>query len=163
MKLHIENLHITFTTPQPPAGLLATFAIAEAMRPAVKSDVPKIGDKWPGTEATYAGIAPSMSGDSLVHLLLWNSDTDASMEYEDAVQHAEKVNSETGSHLPTRLQSIVLFERLADRFDKNPWYWTLTKTPSGKAAFFQHFGYGDQNDDGLSAECRVRAVSEIPL
>lgn len=163
MKLHIENLSITISNPQPPVGLIAGIALASAVKPMANGDIPDIGEKWPGTGATYAGVSLSSSGDSLVHLLLWDDDTDTAMDYDDAVQHAERGNPETGSHLPTRHQSITLFERLADRFDKNPWYWTLTKTPSGKTAFIQGFDDGYQYDGYLSAESRVRAVSEIPL
>jgi hypothetical protein len=39
MKLHIENLHVTFSNPQPPAGFLATLAIAGAMQ-ATRKDAP---------------------------------------------------------------------------------------------------------------------------
>ena len=163
MKLHIENLHITFANPQPPAGLIATLAIAGAMQPTAKVGVPNIGEKWPGTEATYAGVSLSITDDSLVHLLLWDADTDAAMDYGDAVKHAEQVNRAMNSHLPTRHQGITLFERLQDRFNRDYYHWTLTKTKSGNAAFIQYFSHGTQLILNLSAECRVRAVSEIPL
>jgi hypothetical protein len=163
MKLHIENLHVTFANPQPPAGFLATLAIAGAMHAPRKEGIPEIGEKWPGTEATYAGVSLSMAGDSLVHLLLWDADAAISVNYDAAVAHAETVNPETGSHLPTRHQYITLFDNLQSRFDQDHWHWTLTKTKSGKAAFCQDFYYGGQDGDDLSAECRVRAVSEIPL
>lgn len=159
MKLHIENISITISSP-PPAGMIAGMALASA----ANGDLPAIGEKWPGTEATYAGVSLSMTGDSLVHLLLWDDAVSAiSCGYDMAVKHAEEVSPDMGSHLPTRAQSIALFERLADRFDQNRWHWTLTKTLSGKAAFVQYFYGGDQSHFLLSAECRVHAVSEIPL
>jgi len=161
MKLHIENIHITLS--QPPVGLLATMATARTAQPIANCSIPNIGEKWPGTEATYAGVSLSLAGDSLVHLLLWDEDDSTAMDYDDAVKHAESVNPAMNSHLPTRHQGITLFDRLADRFEKSPWYWLLTKTPSDKAAFFQGFHGGDQLINDLSAECRVRAVSEIPL
>ena len=162
MKLHIENISIHIAAP-PPAGLIAGMALGDMLKTAANGSVPAIGEKWPGTEATYAGISLSLTGDSLVHLLLWDEDDNTAMDHEDAVKHAEHVNPEMKSHLPTRHQSIDLFERLADRFDKNAWYWTLTLTRSGKAAFIQVFNGGGQYGSNLSAECRVRAVSEIPL
>jgi hypothetical protein len=138
-------------------------ALGSILKPVTNDNIPAIGEKWPGTEATYAGISLSLTGDSLVHLLLWDEDYNTAMDHEDAVKHAEHVNPEMKSHLPTRHQSIDLFERLADRFDNYAWYWTLTLTRSGKAAFLQNFGIGTQSFNDLSAECGVRAVSEIPL
>ncbi len=163
MKLHIENINITLSGHHPPAGLIAALAIAGAAKSDTSTNVPEIGEKWPGTDATYAGVSLSLTGDSLVHLLLWDSDTEKGMAYDAAVKHAEAVNPAMASHLPTRHQSIDLFERLANRFEKDPWYWTLTKTTSGQSAFFQDFSYGLQVYDHLSEDCRVRAVSEIPL
>ena len=165
MKLHIENLHVTLHAPQQqPAGLLATLAIASAAGGIMgNQSAPQIGEKWPSTEATYAGVSLSTSGDRLVHLLLWDSDTDNAMDHDDAVKHAEAVNPAMASHLPTRHQAITLFDNLQDRFNWDYWHWTLTKTNSGKAAFIQYFDFGIQATHDLSAECRVRAVSEIPL
>ncbi|MGL6245672.1 hypothetical protein [Pseudomonas sp.] len=164
MKLHIENLHVTVhASPQQPAGLLATLAIANAASSIGSQAAPQIGEKWPGTEATYAGVSLSTTGDRLVHLLLWDEDDSTAMDHADAVKHAESVNPAMASHLPTRHQAITLFDNLQDCFNKDYWHWTLTKTKSGKAAFFQLFLNGYQGGLGLSAECRVRAVSEIPL
>ena len=78
MKLHIENLHVTFQTKQPAA--MSNQAI------------PQLGEKWPETQATYAGISLSTSGNRLVHLLLWDSDTEQRMEHNAAIKHAEAVN-----------------------------------------------------------------------
>lgn len=164
MKLHIENLNITVqAAQQQPAGLLATLAIANAAGVMANQAAPKIGDKWPGTDATYAGVSLSTGGDRIVHLLLWDSDTDQSMEYDDAVKHAAAVNPAMASHLPTRHQAITLFENLQDRVSQDYYHWTLTKTQSGKSAFVQDFFYGGQSLSDLSYEGRVRAVSEIPL
>lgn len=131
--------------------------------PVSAPDVPNIGEKWPGTEAIYAGISPSISDDGSVHLLLWPDKSGKGLSYDKAVEFAESVNPAMLSHIPTRHQSITLFERLRDQFDQDYWHWTLTKTKSGKAAFYQGFLDGYQSYHYLSAECRVRAVSEIPL
>lgn len=164
MKIEIKQLNVTLQNQQP-SGLLAALTIAGAATGNIstQSNAPAIGEKWPGTEATYGGVSVSLDGDRLVHLLLWNSDTDKDMEYDAAVKHAEAVNPEMASHLPTRHQSITLFENLQDQFNQDCYYWTLTKTKSGKAAFGQHFYYGSQSYSYLSAELRARAVSEIPL
>jgi len=162
MQLHIENVNITLSNPQAPAGLIAALAIASAAKSS-KPDVPAVGEKWPGLEAVYAGVSLSMTGDRLVHLLLWPDDPSNRMDYDQAVKYAEGVNPEMDSHIPTRHQSIDLFERLQDQFNRDYYHWTLTKTSSGKTAFCQNFRDGSQDGNYLSAECRVRAVSEIPL
>jgi hypothetical protein len=161
MKLHIENINITISSQHPPAGLIAALAIAG--EPVVTADVPAIGEKWPGLEAIYAGISLSKTEDRLVHLILWLDDPKKSMRHEKAIEYAEKVKPEMNSHLPTRHQSITLFERLRDQFEIDYWHWTLTKTKDGKAAFDQDFPNGNQDYLNLSSEGRVRAVSEIPL
>jgi hypothetical protein len=162
-KQTVEGAGSPFDCAANTQALLAAMAIASAAKSSAPKSIPAIGDKWPGTEATYAGVSLSLTGDSLVHLLLWDADAAISVVYDAAVAHAETVSPETGSHLPTRHQAITLFENLRDRFDQDRWHWTLTKTKSGNAAFNQLFGYGYQFHDYLSSECRVRAVSEIPL
>ena len=163
MKLHIENLNITFSNQHQPAGLIAALSIVGAEKSANQVDAPAIGEKWPGTEAIYSGVSLSITDDSLVHLILWPDDKNKGMNYDKAVEFAEAVNPDMNSHIPTRHQSITLFERLQDKFSNNYYHWTLTKTKSGDAAFVQVFTSGSQINTLLSAECRVRAVSEIPL
>lgn len=160
MKLHIENLNITLGN-QHPSGLIAALAIASAAKSA--KSIPDIGSKWPGTEAIYAGISLSITDDSLVHLILWPDDSKKSMNYHNAVEFAEAVNPDMSSHIPTRHQSMTLYDRLQDHFSNNDGCWTLTKTKSGNAAFIQYFYYGFQLNYDLSSEWRVRAVSEIPI
>jgi hypothetical protein len=163
MKIHIENLSITVQGQQPPIGLLGALISSGAATSSLSTDVPAIGEKWPGTEAIYAGVSLSKTDDSLVHLLLWPDDPTERMNHEKAVKHAEGVKPDMESHLPTRHQSITLFDRLRDRFNQDYYHWTLTKTKSGNAACIQDFNDGSQGNDDLSSECRVRAVSEIPL
>ena len=128
-----------------------------------KETIPAIGEQWPGLDAIYAGVALSQTEDKLVHLVLWNTAPEDGMSHDKAVAWAEGVNPDMSSHLPTRHQSITLFDRVRDRLNIDYWHWTLTKTKDGKAAFRQIFGYGDQHYGDLSWEGRVRAVSEIPL
>lgn len=129
----------------------------------INNKAPKIGEKWPGLSATYAGISLSKDGNRLVYLILWDEATSKCMTYEDAVAAAEKINPAMESHLPTRHQGIDLFNRLQHLFDQDYWEWLLEKTKSGKAAFIQHSHGGYQYGYDLSFEGRVRAVSEIPL
>jgi hypothetical protein len=129
----------------------------------IKSSACAIGEQWPGTDAIYAGISLSSDNARAVHLILWPETNTKQLDHAAAIAVAEAVNPEHGSHIPTRIQSVTLYGNLKDCFDKSPWYWTSTKHENGEWAFIQFFnnGYPDLHD--LSAECRVRAVSEIPL
>ena len=167
MKVHIENLNIHLGSPSKfPPGLIATLALAGAAAMPEKAEpknVPQVGEKWPGLDATYAGKAMSKDGDKLVHLIAWNAKPDKKLDYKDANEWANKVNPEMDSHAPTRMQSITLFNNLQDEFNKDDWYWTMEKTKSGECAFVQIFGNGYQFTSYLYGTCRVRAVSEIQL
>ena len=77
MKIHIENLNITLSNQQPPAGLIAELAIARVSNPVQQAYIPAIGEKWPGLEAVYAGKALSQNEDRLIHLILWLEDAEA--------------------------------------------------------------------------------------
>ncbi|MGL6245677.1 hypothetical protein [Pseudomonas sp.] len=121
-----------------------------------------IGEKWPGTDALYAGLSLSSDNTRPVHLIVWPEADTTARDHAAATAAAKAVNPEHNSHLPTRTQAIALYENLKAHFDET-WYWTATKTASGKAAFVQLFDDGHQDYYDLSAECRVRAVSEIPL
>ena len=152
MKVHIENINININpSRQMPAPLLALLTMAQAAMPvpadevvatAAKpakakstTDIPAVGEKWPGTEAVYAGVSLSMNGDKLVHLLLWPNEM-RDVTFEKAMEFAVKVNPKMmTSHAPTRHQSITLFNNLRDQFDINQGYWTMEKTESGEAAF----------------------------
>lgn len=80
----------------------------EAANNAAHQEVPAIGQVWPGTDAIYAGKAPSLDGESTVHLILWPNKTDGYLQYKKAVEFAEKVRPDMASHILTRMQSIIL-------------------------------------------------------
>ena len=68
---------------------------------------------------------------------------------------------EQGGDLPNRRELILLRANTRKEF-KDDWYWSNEKTDYG-TAFVQHFYDGYQTSTGLSAECRVRAVSRFFL
>lgn len=173
-KLHIENLTINIGSKpsMPPIGLLAALATggeikntkaglfgdkpSEAVLP-----LPAIGDKWPGTEAIYAGKALSRDGSKIVDLIFWMDDSGKERSYEDNIKYCESVSIETNSHAATRQQAIVINDNLRHLLSKDHWYWTETKTNSGEYAFAQNFDYGGQSYSNLSCGCRALAASEI--
>ena len=165
-KLHIENIHINIgNKPSMPAvGLLAALAsIADPKPTATKAPaflLPKVGDKWPGTEAIYAGKSLSRDGTKIVDLIFWPDESNKSRNFDDNKNWCESVSKETDSHAATRQQAIIINDNLRHLLSKDHWYWTETKTNSGEYAFVQHFGYGYQGSLLLNA-CRALAVSEI--
>lgn len=163
-KLHIENLTINIGSKpsMPPIGLLAALASISEDKPSKRpTGLPAIGDKWPGTEAIYAGKSLSRDGSKIVDLILWPQEEQKERSYEDNIKYCESVSPETGSHAATRQQAIVINDNLRHLMSKDCWYWTETKDNDGDAAFVQHFNNGGQDSDYLYCEYRALAVSEI--
>ena len=163
-KLHIENIHIHVGAKpsMPPIGLLAALAsIGDDKHSKRPSELPAIGDKWPGTEAIYAGKSLSRDGAKIVDLIFWLDESEEGRTYEDNIKYCESVSKETGSHAATRQQAIVINDNLRHLLSEDHWYWTETKTNSGKAAFVQGFINGVQLTSHLSFDYRALAVSEI--
>lgn len=165
MKLTIENININISGSKPsmpPLGLLAALAsIGEEKTCKRSAGLPKIGDKWPGTEAIYAGKALSRDGSKIVDLIYWPNDSEKERNYADNIAYCESVDAKTGSHAATRQQAIVLNDNLRHLMKKSCYYWTETKDNDGDAAFVQHFEYGLQHNNYLGSKFRALAVSEI--
>lgn len=163
-KLHIENLTINVggKPSMQPIGLLAALASIGECKPRNRNtDLPAIGDKWPGTEAIYAGKSLSRDGSKIVDLIFWPDESDKERGYEENIKYCESVSPETGSHAATRQQAIVINDNLRHLMSKDHGYWTETKDNTGKYAFVQNFFNGGQYDSSLTNECRALAVSEI--
>ncbi len=163
-KLHIENIHIHLGAKpsMPPIGLLAALASIGDNKPIKRpTELPVIGDKWPGTEAIYAGKSLSRDGTKIVDLILWLDESQKERNFEDNIKHCESVSKETGSHAATRQQAIVINDNLRHLLSKDHWYWTETKDNTGKYAFVQSFNDGSQLNYYLYYEYRALAVSEI--
>lgn len=166
-KLHIENLTINVggKPSMPPIGLLAALASIGDTKPEATNPpaflLPKIGDKWPGTEAIYAGKSLSRDGSKIVDLFFWPDESNKERGYEENIKYCESVSPETGSHAATRQQAIVINDNLRHLMSKDHGYWTETKDNTGKYAFVQYFISGDQFSTNLNYECRALAVSEI--
>jgi len=164
-KLHIENINITIggsKPSMPPFGLLAALAsIGDDKRCKRPADLPAIGEKWPGTEAIYAGKALSRDGSKIIDLIYWPDASNTERNYADNISYCESVDAKTGSHAATRQQAIVLNDNLRHLMSTDCHYWTETKDNTGKYAFVQLFYYGYQYYSSLSFKLRALAVSEI--
>lgn len=163
-KLHIENLTINVggKPSMPPVGLLAELASVGECKPCKRNaDLPAIGDKWPGTEAIYAGKSLSRDGSKIVDMIFWPDESQKERNFEDNKAWCESVNKDMDSHAATRQQAIVINDNLRHLLSKDHWYWTETKTNSGEYAFVQTFNYGNQSYNYLSYGYRALAVSEI--
>ncbi len=162
-KLHIETANITINCQRPisfdiPKGRMPLFGEVpcELILPR-----PKVGDKWPGTEAIYAGKSLSRDGSKIVDLIFWPDESQKERNFEDNKAWCESVSTDTGSHAATRQQAIVINDNLRHLLSKDHWYWTETKTNSGEYAFVQDFYSGYQGNDHLYNGYRALAVSEI--
>ncbi len=62
-----------------------------------------------------------------------------------------------GGDLPTRSEQALLFANCKDAFDP-VWHWSCEAYTTPSDAWCQHFGYGDQDYDGVSSALRARAV-----
>lgn len=164
-KLHIENINITFSGSKPsmpPLGLLAALASIGDDKPCKRpADLPAIGEKWPGTEAIYAGKSLSRDGSKIIDLIYWPYESQAERNFEDNKAWCESVDAKTGSHAATRQQAIVLNDNLRQLMSTDYAYWTETKDNTSKYAFVQYFYGGGQTTGSLSGKFRALAVSEI--
>lgn len=163
-KLHIENVHIHIGAKpsMPPIGLLAALASIGDNKPIKRpTELPAIGDKWPGTEAIYAGKSLSRDGTKIVDLIFWLDESKEGRSYEDNIKYCESVSRETSSHAATRQQAIVINDNLRHLLSKDHAYWTEIKDNTGKYAFVQYFYNGGQGNGTLYYVYRALAVSEI--
>ncbi len=165
-KLHIENINITIGGSAGSNPLLAAIASIAAesnlkKRPAPAFLIPKIGEKFPGTEAIYAGKGPSRDGSKIVDLVYWPDGSNTERNYADNIAWCESVVRKANTHAATRQQAIVINDNLRHLMQKDCYYWTESKDNDGDAAFVQHFGYGTQNSSHLTGKFRALAVSEI--
>ena len=172
-KLHIENVHVHIDGSKPSISpiLLAALAGVGSKRTGssfrfwpedfkTKTNRPAIGDKWPGTEAVYAGKSISRDGSRIIDLIFWPDSSEKKRTYADNIKYCESVSPETGSHAATRLQAIVINDNLRHLVSKDHWHWTETKDNDGDADFVQSFDSGGQFNNNLNGEYRALAVSE---
>lgn len=169
-KLHIENIHIHIDGDKPsfrPHHLLTVLAgIAERKETKRPNITPAIGDKWPGTEAIYAGKSLSRDGSRIVDLIFWPDSSEEKRTYVDNIKYCESVSPEMNSHAATRQQAIVINDNLRHLLSTDHAHWTETKDNTGTYAFVQSFidGLQDGSADGPAGEFLALAVSEtIPL
>lgn len=164
IKLHIDNVHIHAGGAKPSVSPIILAALASVGKKTPRQQppaLPAIGEKWPGTEAIYAGKSLSRDGSKIVDLIFWPDESNKERNFYDNKAWCESVSTDTGSHAATRQQAIVINDNLRHLLSKDHWYWTETKTNSGEYAFVQGFSLGGQNDFYLNCGYRALAVSEI--
>ncbi|QWE95310.1 DUF1566 domain-containing protein [Cupriavidus sp. EM10] len=105
----------------------------------------------------YIGAIGDKNGD-FHHVVLLPGDND------DATWQAQMEWAKSiGGDLPTRVEQAMLWANFRDQF-KGEWYWSneVHHRNSGWA-WYQAFGYGDQDYDGQDHELRARAVRRLPI
>jgi hypothetical protein len=174
--MNIEHISLTLSGPVRPhtaAALSALlldeplprheeFATAELVTAVAPSPVklipPAIGERWPGIDGVYAGVARGLDGEPDGHLVLLDARPDGSLDHADATAWAEGLGD--GARLPTRFESALLYAQLRDRIDTAGWYWTSTLDSDG-GAWCQNFGNGNQDAGSTDDEGRAVAVRRL--
>jgi len=119
----------------------------------VQRALPPIGADFEG--GTYAGLTLVDNVPFALVLL----PGDEQKNWQDAIAWAK----DQGGMLPSRIDALVLFTNLKDRF-KPEWYWTGEQYAGDEAfAWIQSFGYGNQSYDPKSDLNRARAVRRVVI
>lgn len=85
--------------------------------------------------------------------------TKADINWQDAMDWAK----ELGGDLPTRAESILLYENYKDQFEE-AWYWTNTQHAEYSGyAWYQSFNGGVQLSWGKSTQLGARAVRRLVI
>jgi hypothetical protein len=118
-----------------------------------------IGAPWPGVGGAYAGIARGQDGEPDGHLVLLDDVPDSELAWQAALDWAAGLGN--GAHVPTRLESALLYANLRDEFQTSGWYWTSSQDSAGYA-WNQYFYGGTQSSNDMEYEARARAVRRFP-
>lgn len=121
---------------------------------------PAVGERWPGIDGTYAGIARGEDGQPNGHLILLDARQAWDLNHADATAWAEGQGN--GARLPTRFESALLYATLCDHTDTAGRYWTSTLESDGYA-WCQRFGSGNQYTHDTDYGCCAVAVIRIPV
>jgi hypothetical protein len=174
--MNIEHISLTLSGPVRPhtaAALSAllldeplprhddfvTAELVTAVAPStVKPIPPAIGERWPGIQGIYAGLARGMDGEPDGHLVLLDARPDDKLDHADATAWADDLGD--GARLPTRFESALLYANLRDRIDTAGWYWTSTLFSVG-TAWYQYFNFGYQNVYDTDYAGRAVAVRRL--
>ena len=68
-----------------------------------------------------------------------------------------------GGVLPSRHDGLVLFKHARAQFEREAYWLDEQHAAAPSYAWIQHFGWGGQDDGGLSWELRARAVRRVPI
>ena len=116
----------------------------------MKLNIPELADG-----EIYIGAIGDAAG-NLHHVILLPGDNDDAT-HKSQLEWAQSI----GGDLPTRIEQAMLWANHRDQFKKD-WYWSneIHHAESGWA-WFQHFGYGCQNN--RRHELRARAVRRLAI
>ena len=161
--MRIDTVNIHFNQPSAKAtaalqALLRTSAQAPTAAAPDPTDMPAIGDPWPGICGIYAGLSRGENGDADAHLVLLTAKPSGKLDWKAATAWAEALGD--GARMPTRDESALLYAHLRDQFLEG-WHWTSTQY-SESNAWVQYVGNGGQVYDGKEYEGHARAVRRFP-
>lgn len=162
--LGADDARISFSVPAQELARVycERLGLVAAAQPAESTIAPAgatlgLGADYPGIEGgVYAGR--TMHAGELHDLVLLAPERE-SATWEEAKAWA----AEQGGELPSRVDLIVLWDNLRDRFQKE-WYWSNEKHAHyADYAWVQSFASGDQSYGHTSGQYRARAVRRVPI
>ena len=127
---------------------------------------PAIGDVWPGQGGIYAGLSLTDDGLHACHLVLADTDRDLEHNWADAGAWAAglDIDGHKDFTLPNRVDGIVLYRHLRDRFALNEWHWLSEQHAQYSGyAWVQSFDFGYQDNGHKDGEYRARAVRRLVI
>jgi len=106
----------------------------------------------------YAGIILCKNGEPDHHLILLPGEAE-SVNWEDAKKFAVKA----GGELPTLREQSLLYANLKEEFQER-YYWSCeSHATDSDYAWFQYFGYGNQDHFNIYSTFRARAVRRLVI
>ncbi len=161
----IKNLHLHLHMPIP--GLTVPFDLKDAALqafedPGARICAPAIGQRWPGVQGVYSGVARGEDGAPDEHLVLLDvRPSPECLAWGAGMEWAASLGN--GAHVPTPAEGALLYAHVREHLNVKKLHWLGKQAGSG-SAWGQLFNYGDQSPAyGVAAECAVRAVRRFAL
>lgn len=130
------------------------------------TDVPRIGDRWPGQGGIYAGIVRGRDGAPDYHLLVGDAvETLKPIPWDKAMAAVKDMEGDGHKDytLPFRAEQALQFANVPELFEKE-WYWSCEQPASGSVcAWLQDFGNGTQLNGLKSVYYLARAVRRLVI
>lgn len=126
------------------------------------SEIPRIGQPWPGQGGLFAGLVRGRDG-APDYLLILGPEYGGELNWQAAMDWVKgiEIDGHADFSLPTRVEQSILFGNVGDKF-KGDWYWSCEQHAEDAGyAWVQTFNYGYQGLNLKDGEWRARAVRRL--